>query len=67
MTKSETKCDYCNKDLALTTNCEDYCLELKNKQIPRWEGSVTCMGVYPIIKSTLHFCGLGCLKHYLNK
>ena len=62
----QISCDNCKVDLTTTTNSINYRLALVNQRIPCKEGSLTDMMVYPPIQQDAHFCGLGCLKTWLN-
>ena len=60
-------CDYCNKELTNTRNSIDYCLSLSSQRIPCQEGAVTDIMVLPPIEREANFCGLGCLKNWIDK
>lgn len=60
-------CDNCSRDLSETGNSVDYRLALVNERMPRWDGAVTDMLLYPQIKQDAHFCGVGCLRIWLDK
>ncbi len=61
-------CDYCDQDITYTSNCVDYRLHLGNerKGVRNPNLPVTQMHIYPIIKQSVYFCGLGCLKGWAN-
>ncbi len=61
------KCDACGRDLTTTGNSIDYRLALKNEHVPSVGGFVTDMMVYPAIEHDVHFCGLSCLRAWLDK
>lgn len=69
MQKIEITCDGCGHDLTYTGNCVDYRLVLGNESKPTYPGAgaVTAMGIYPAVKRTHHFCGLGCLDHWRDR
>ena len=67
MKKTEVRCDSCDRDLTYTGNCEDYCISLSNESIRSKDGVVTLMVMEPPLKSNAHFCGVGCLKTWINK
>lgn len=58
-------CDQCDRDLATTSNCEDFRLALVNERIPSQGGLVTMMLMHPAIKRDAYFCGVGCLAVWL--
>lgn len=64
---SEIKCDGCDIDLSKTGNSIDYRLGLYNERLPCGIGAVTDMMIYPIIERNAHFCGLLCLRAWLDK
>lgn len=60
-------CDSCNRDLTFTSNSVDYCLHLADKRIESYDGAVTDMMIFPSLKREgYHFCGVGCLKKWVN-
>jgi hypothetical protein len=67
MQKTEVACDQCGADLSVTGNCEDYRIILANEAIPSVGGAVTCMAIYPPLKSTSHFCGTLCLAKWVSE
>ncbi len=63
-------CDNCERDITYTGNSIDYRLNLKDERKPVYPGSnmVTDMMIYPSLKDgEKNFCGLGCLKVWINK
>lgn len=67
MERIEITCDACGTDLTFTTNCEDWRLVLANQSLPSRGGLVTLAAIYPAIKRTAHFCGIQCLRQWLDK
>jgi len=64
MTKIE--CDYCNRDLTYTSNSIDYILSLYSKRMMCYDGPVTDMMICPEIEMEHNFCGMSCLKRWVN-
>lgn len=60
-------CDNCNADLTYTGNCEGYYLVLGNRSKRSKGGFVTAMAIYPPVERTMCFCGLGCLKQWMER
>ena len=60
-------CDGCGNDLSVTSNCKDFRLALVNEHIPAASPVVTLMGAYPAIAHDAHFCGVDCLRSWLDK
>lgn len=67
MKKIEITCDACGKDLTETGNCVDYRLALINENIQSVGGFVTSAMRYPAIKHNAHFCGMKCLKQWVDE
>lgn len=65
--KVEILCDGCGNDLSETSNCVDYRLALSNEAVPNYSNFATLMGVSPAIKRDAHFCGVDCLRSWLDK
>lgn len=64
-TKHEIICDNCDR---AQTSGEEYCLSLVNRNIPKKRGDViSAVFVYPPLDKDLDFCGMGCLKQYIEK
>lgn len=66
MEKRQILCDNCKADLTYTGNSVDYSIRVINRSIPPKGEYVTDMMIYPSLKHDLDFCGLGCLKKYLE-
>lgn len=62
-------CDGCGNDLTSTSNCVDWRLALVNERLPIASGvaTVTSMGVYPATMQDGYFCGVDCLRSWLDK
>jgi hypothetical protein len=66
MKKCEITCDSCKRNISFTGNSIDYRLALINEKIPSRGGAVSDMYMLPLIEDNAHFCGLGCLKKWIN-
>ena len=66
-TTIQVTCDGCGRDLTTTTNHVAYRLVLSPEFIPCRGGSFTTMHVNPQIDAARHFCGIECLKVWLEK
>jgi hypothetical protein len=65
MKTEKVECDGCGADLTTRTNIEDYRLVLASESKPGYGAGVyTCMGIYPAIDRSHHFCNLPCLDHW---
>lgn len=60
-------CDNCNCDLTDTEGIVAYRLNLTCEKIPNISGYTCDVMIYPPINQQLNFCGLGCLKNWINK
>ncbi len=60
-------CDECEKNLAETSNCEDYRITIKSEGIPSRDGTVTLMKLKPSFKGPFHFCGEKCMFNYFKR
>jgi hypothetical protein len=61
-------CDLCNKKLNEPTHFPaDYYLRLSQASAPSAGGFIYDVCVYPLLKSSMDFCGFGCLKDWLEK
>lgn len=67
MEYKKVTCDGCGADISATGNSIDYRLRLIAEALPSRSMCVTDMMIYPPIKQDAHFCGLGCLRTWLNK
>lgn len=67
MTHYKVTCDTCEKDLTETSNCEAYRIIVASEPIPSKEGFVTAMAAWPTFSRNMHFCGIVCLKEYVEK
>lgn len=65
--KDIARCENCNNDISYTTNSINWRIALVNERIPSCGGVVTDMMIYPQLENDLRFCGLGCLKSWVNK
>ncbi len=66
--QTKITCDLCSKDLTFTGNCVDYRLKLMDEIIPPYGSSVTAMMRYPSLKDgSRHFCGIVCLRGWMQK
>ena len=60
-------CDFCGKDLTSGENFEDYSLRLINRRIPCSTLAVIDIMFIPPINKDCDFCGLRCLRKFLEK
>ena len=60
-------CDSCSRDLGSTGNSVDYRLLLTSERLPLLGSVCTDMMIYPPIESPAHFCGLACLRNWVEK
>jgi hypothetical protein len=67
MEEHRIMCDACGFDLTSTSNAGDYRLALCNQSIAPSSNPVSLMGFYPAIERDAHFCGVDCLRWWLNK
>lgn len=67
MTRSNTiACDTCGKNIATTSNCEDWRISLRNEPVPSQGGVVTLMASYPhLYRGSADFCCVPCLQKYM--
>ena len=63
---NNVRCDNCGSDISCSGNSIDYRLHLMNVELPPCGNSVTAMMIYPPIKKDADFCGLGCLKSWVD-
>ncbi len=63
----KVECDHCKRDLTNTSNSIDWSIRVINRQIPVQGGYVTDMYIKRDLKHDLDFCGLGCLKKWMEK
>ena len=64
-----TYCDFCNSDLTHDHGCDAYKLTLSCERLPVNPESQIRYDVLicPILNCDYHFCGLGCLKKWVEK
>lgn len=62
----EIKCDGCGHDLTRSTNYVDYRLALVSELISNPCGVGTLMMKYPAIDAAAYFCGLQCLRKWID-
>lgn len=67
MKNSFINCDYCDKEIKPQENTSRDYLELTNRRYSPVGPMVLDILIYPIIERDYHFCGLGCLKKWINK
>lgn len=60
------KCDNCEREIGTTTNASDYILQLRNFPCEVISNAVTDMLMYPPIEKDVYFCGIGCLRTWLD-
>lgn len=61
------KCDYCNADISESKGIPNYRLHLSCSAAPDYGGISLDVMMYPPIDSPKDFCGLGCLKKWIDK
>lgn len=66
MLKIEINCDACNKDLRHTSYSYEYYLCLSSISKKNNSGVCYAMGIPSDIKEDMHFCGLTCLKKWME-
>lgn len=66
MEHKKVTCDGCGNDISSTGNSIDYRLLLKAEKLPYRSACVTDMMIYPPIERDAHFCGIGCLRVWLD-
>ena len=72
MRVNQVNCDGCELDITTTGNYEDWRLVLDCEPKTLWfiaegkqGGAVTDMALSPPVDRAYHFCGIGCLVHWL--
>lgn len=60
------RCDNCDTDLYRSYNSIDYRITIKSERIPSRSGAVTDMNILPQIETPMHFCGIACMRKYLE-
>ena len=67
--KLEITCDGCQKDITATGNCVDYRIAMKVERLPTKSGTgfVTAMMIYPPLKNDAYFCGINCVRIWMDK
>jgi hypothetical protein len=63
---NEIYCDGCRDNLSSSGNSIDYRLSLSVERIAPHEGPVTDVMRYRPIGQDCHFCGLKCLRNWLD-
>jgi hypothetical protein len=67
MQTSKCTCDGCGADLTETGNCLDYRLALVVQLIPNFGPTAALMHIKPPISGDKHFCGIDCLRTWVDK
>ena len=67
MITHKVTCDSCERDITTSSNSVDYRIVLMSEGIPSTGGAVTDMWIEPQFRQPLHFCGINCLKQWLDK
>lgn len=67
MTHYKVTCDACAADLTATGNCVGYRIKVESERLPARGPSVTLMNVLDPLPNSLHFCGMGCLRTFLDR
>lgn len=60
-------CNFCQSDLTHSEGITKHLLQLTCCAAPHEGGYVLDVYIEPPLKETQHFCGFGCLKHWLEK
>lgn len=60
------QCDFCENDLTYSDGISQYRLNLNCIHCPHIGGVIDVM-IYPTLSEEKNFCGLGCLKKWLEK
>ena len=67
METRKVECDHCKCDLTETKGVDDYSLRLVLRTIPNTGAIHIDVLVRPPIVRNMDFCGLGCLKKWLEE
>ena len=67
MEKVEITCDYCGKDITVTSETPAFRLKLSAEGLPHTSKGIYTVLVNPPISSDCHFCNLACLAAWLNE
>lgn len=59
-------CDHCKRNISETGNSVDYRILLASEPIPNRGGGMTDVAIEPDFNRPRHFCGMRCLKQYLE-
>lgn len=59
-------CDNCKKELNYSFGIAKYRLNLSCNHLPHDGGHVIDVFIYPTLDRDFHFCGLECLKNWLD-
>ncbi len=60
-------CDAFQRDLTEGTDMPSFRLELAPQDVPHSGDISSRAGIRPEIERYYHFCGLGCLKNWINR
>ncbi len=60
-------CDNCEKDLTYSRGGIDYCLVLDTREYGPNSNVILAYASRPEIDETKYFCGIGCLKLWIEK
>lgn len=68
MQHHKVTCDNCGADLTSTGNSVDYRLALASEKLPLHAGAMSCTDtmIFPPITHDAHFCGMVCLKKWVD-
>jgi len=65
--KMKILCDNCESDLTYSRGGYDHCLILSDRKYGPYCDMIIDYYIYPIIDEDKFFCGIGCLKKWLEK
>lgn len=66
MTTVKTECDSCGANVATTTNCEGWYIQLSSEPQKVVGPTVTCVADMPYFPKPLHFCGINCFTKWAS-
>lgn len=67
MKQIKITCDNCMNDITQTDATPAYRIELQAKPMPHSTSFIHDLCVMPPIDREMYFCGVGCLKQWVNK
>jgi len=67
MREIKITCDGCGEDITEAGHRPQYRLILSQEKMPNNTGFEYAVMVYPPLKRSMHFCGLGCLSKWVSE